>query len=179
MENFKAFLEFLKNFFKVTKTESSTSFGESITKFFTVTAKAVTLTKDVILTAIFGVVLYFVLILAASWICGKIFDNFDNVNYLFSQGKIFAGIVLLGIKCLVYYLVAAFLANSDAGVLIILLVLAILVYLLGSDIHQCYQQNQNGLDRAVTIGTYLAYSFDDVLKIVTIVLAIGSSGDRH
>ncbi|MBQ9487774.1 MAG: hypothetical protein IJU91_08270 [Selenomonadaceae bacterium] len=178
MENFKAFLEFLKNFFNVTKTESSTSFGESITKFFTVTVKAITLTTTAILMAILGVVMYFFEIWLASWVCGKIFDNFDNVSYLFSQREILAVIGLLFIKFLVYYFVALSVANSDFGALTILLILALLVLLVGTEIYECYNQSRDALDRAVSIGVYLTESFNEVLQIVTLVLAIGSSSRR-
>ena len=180
MENFKAFLEFLKNFFKATKTESSTSFGESIKTFFTVTVKAVTLTKDAILTAIMVAGIYFILILIVSWIGGKIFDDFDKVGDLLLRGEYFKGIVLVIIMFFLYYFVAFLLANNGGlSGLGLLTALGILLFFVGSDIYQCDQQNHHMVERVVTIGMYLAASFNDVLKIVTIVLALGSSENRY
>ena len=178
MENFKAFLEFLKNFFKVTTAESSTSFGESVKKFFNVTVKAVTLTKDAILGAILGAGLYFVGIWIVSYICGKIFDDFDKVGDLLLRGEYYKGIFLLIIMFFVYYFVALAFANSGS-ILVLLSALAILVFWIGFDIYDCYNLYNNILDRVVTIGMYLAASFNEVLKIITIVLALVSSNNRY
>ena len=181
MENFKAFLEFLKNFFNVTKAESSnessTSFSESIKKFFNVTVKAVTFTKDAILGAIFLIGMYFVGIGIVSWIGGKIFYDFDKVGDLLLHGEYYQGIVLLIIMFVAYYFIAFLFADSGL-VLGLLGALGILVFWVGSDIYQCYQYYHNILERVVTIGMYLAASFNDVLKIITIVLALVSSERR-
>ena len=127
-----------------------------------------------------GAGIYFILILIVSWIGGKIFDDFDKVGKMFLYGEYFKGIVLVIIMFFLYYFVAFLLANNGGlSGLGLLTALGILLFFVGSDIYQCYQYYHNMLDRVVTIGMYLAYAFNDVLKIITIVLALGSSNDRY
>ena len=124
-----------------------------------------------------SVILYFVLIFAFSWIGGKIFYDFNSAVFLLFDGHIFKGLCTLAIM-FIAYLTAAIMTvakndyDDDSGRFAAFIIFAVLVYLTGSDIYAYYKNAKDFFDGAFNIFGYLLVSVDDLMKILTLGLAL-------
>ena len=114
-----------------------------------------------------SVILYFVLIFAFSWIGGKIFYDFNSAVFLCTLAIMF-----------IAYLTAAIMTvakndyDDDSGRFAAFIIFAVLVYLTGSDIYAYYKNAKDFFDGAFNIFGYLLVSVDDLMKILTLGLAL-------
>lgn len=115
--------------------------------------------------------LYFVLIELFSWIGGEIFYDFDKVPSLFLNGHFFKGIIMF-IIVFVAYLFAGLLATAiDDGKYSTFILCLIFVISIGSDIYDFCTSDDVLTNVSMGIGV-LMYSWDDVLKVITLLLTL-------
>ncbi len=121
---------------------------------------------------------YFVLIFIFSWIGEKLFYDFDQAVFLLFDGHIFKGLCTLFVMFILYSIAAiATCSNnnggdSDSGKLAAFIIFAVLVYFVGSDVYELYQSSSSALDGTANAFLYLLVSANDVLKIITLFMAL-------
>ncbi len=118
-----------------------------------------------------SVVLYFVLIELFSWIGGEIFYDFDKVPSLFLNGHYYKGIIMLIIILIAYFFAGLIATTIDNGKYSTFILCLIFVISIGSDIYDFCTSDDVLTNVSMGIGI-LMYSWDDVLKVITLLLTL-------
>lgn len=120
--------------------------------------------KDLVI----AIILYFILIEVFSWIGGEIFYDFDKVPSLFLNGHYFKGIIMFIIIFFAYTFAGVIATDIDDGKYSPYILCLIFIISIGSDIYD-FCTSDNILEN-VSIGiAILLYSWDDVLKFITLL----------
>ena len=118
-----------------------------------------------------SIILYFVLIEAFSWIGGEIFYDFDKVPSLFLNGHYYKGIVMLIIIFVAYFFAGLIATLIDDGEYSTFILCLIFVASIGSDIYDLCTSDAVLDNVSMGIGVLL-YNWDDVLKVITLLLTL-------
>lgn len=118
------------------------------------------------------IIAYFLAVEGLSWLCGKVFENFDMIPILIWRGYFFKGIVLFIIMLLVYVIAACALsAGEKEGKTALVIIMLILLVSIGSDMYDYYNEDSI-VDNISMVIAVLMNSWDDLVKIFTIGIAL-------
>lgn len=120
---------------------------------------------------VIAIISYFILIEVFSWIGGEIFYDFDKVPSLFLNGHFIKGILMFIIIFVAYTLAGTIATGVDDEKYSPYILCLIFIISIGSDIYDFCTSDDILQNMSMGLAV-LFYSWDDVLKLITLLLII-------